>query len=774
MKVDKTGLAIGGNALRLAVGAFILLPYHLATAQGSSESSTPAANPQRGQLEEVVVTARKQKEQLQKAPLGISALSSEVIQQQNIVRLDAVRDLVPNLDVGVTAGSTTAANIYIRGIGTYDYQIYTDAPVTVYIDGVLNARPDASLFEVADLERVEVLRGPQGTLFGRNTTGGAISLITKGPADEVGVQQKIGYGTDNELTTRTIINTGELGHSGFKAKFIYAHHQRDGYVHNFNVGRDDDSPGMVDSNSFWFALHGDLSSNLRVDYRMDYTDHRAQQPLSQMIVAVPDVLTYFGQSPSFGGDPLTFSPKPLGSAYAGDQPADHNKFAGHALTLEYDANDALTFRNILAYRSTSVDEYINISGQGNLKGLVLDLISGTPVVGDVTPFNDPHNVSRDHQISNELQALGTLGEFKYVAGLYYFYEKGSLLNPNLFTAVLPGGALGINLNLTRYAALTTKSYAGYGQLSFRPGALNDKFELTAGVRYTHDKKEIDENTTFNGAPSVVRNVSDSWKNVSGLLSASYQWTDDVMTYARVANAYRAGGFVPNTVNSYDPEKALSYEVGVKSDWLDRHLRVNASIFKTDYKDLQVQNIITGLPVITNAGKATYTGAELEITAVPTDNWQLQANLGYVEPKYQRYLFVDTAGNELNIADEAKFNGVSKLNYNLGAQYAFAPSKAGLLTARVDYAYRTSKVWFPLDRSAPFNEVIATKAHGTLKARLTLDEIPVGNFKLRADLWGANLLNKKVVAAGNDFGTLGFGTVVFERLRTVGIDLTADF
>jgi iron complex outermembrane recepter protein len=729
----------------------------------------------KGRLEEIVVTARKVQEQLQQVPISITALTEQEIQQNDIVSLDQLRDLVPNLDVGVTAGSTTATNIYIRGVGTYDYQIYTDAPVTTYIDGVLNARPDSTLFEIADLERVEVLRGPQGTLFGRNTTGGAISLITKPPSDHTGVEQRLAYGTNQDFTSRTILDTGLLGDSGFKAKLIFTHHQRDGYVTNLDPEANGGDPGSLDTSALFFALHGDMGK-FHLDYRADYTDHKAQEPFSQTIVTTSDIYNYFSRSPSFGGDPYNYNPDVrMSSAYAGGQPADHSVFTGHALTLQYDFNHALSIKDILAYRSTSVNEYINISGQGNLLGLLLDPATSTTSVGAVTPFNLPENVSHDHQVTNELQLLGESGSFHYVGGLYYFYEKGSLWNPNDFTFVLPGGLLGINQQILRNVPfLLTHSYAAYGQVSWKPAQL-DKLELSVGGRYTHDEKEINEASSFSGTPTVVRDDSHSWQNFSGLFSASYQFTDDIMAYARVSNAYRAGGFVPNTYGSYDPEKALSYEAGMKSDWLNRRLRMNLSIFKTNYNDLQVQNTINGLPVITNAGKATYTGGELEITAVPVDGLQLEANIGYVDPKYQEYLLVAPDGTYQNVADQAQFAGVSKVNANVAAQYSFAPARYGNLTGRIDCSYRSHKVWFPLDSQNPFNEVIATKPHENLRARVTLDDIPTGaRFKLRAEVYGENLLNEKVVAAGNDFGSLGFGTVVYEQMLTVGVALTADF
>lgn len=754
-------------------GAGLLLgsPAH---AQSAGANAAAAEENTAGQIEQIIVTARRQSEKLQQTPLAITALSSDALRQHDVIALSSLSDLVPGLDVAVTAGSTTAANIYIRGIGTYDYQIYTDPPTTIYIDGVLNARPGAALFDMIDMERVEVLRGPQGTLFGRNTTGGAISITTRKPSANFGIQQRLSYATDDEIIAQTVLDTGEWGSSGLSARFAYAHHQRNGDVRNLNRGGNR-NPGWMNSDAIWAALHGDLSPTFRFDLRLDYTDHKAQQPLFQMVGATPDVLKYFGNSPSFGGDPLNFGGGRVKRAYAGTQAPDHSKFFGTSLTLEYDLSDAVSLKNITGYRKNKIKEHSNIAGQGLLRGPVLDPVSGDISVQNITPYILPFNDTHDNQFTNELQLIGKSGELSYVLGLFYLRSKGALTNPNLFTFVLEGGELGINQNLTRRMTLTTKSYAAYGQLSWRPESFDSRLELTGGFRFTRDKKIADENTTFNGFPSNVRQVSNSWKNWSGLGSISYQWTPDVMTYLRVSNAYRAGGFVPNTVDAYDPEHALSYEVGLKSELFDRRLQLNIAAFRTIYSDLQIQNVIQGLPIITNAGKAVFTGGEIELTALPLPNLQIRANLGYVDPEYKKYLYVDpVTGEETDVSDVARFNGVSKVNASIGGLYTIPLRNEAALKLGVDYAYRSRKVWFPLDNLSPFNDAVASNAHGTLNARLTLDDVKVGGAALSVELWGENLTNKLVRSGGLDFGTLGFGTVVYERGRRLGINFRAQY
>jgi iron complex outermembrane receptor protein len=309
-------------------------------------------------------------------------------------------------------------------------------------------------------------------------------------------------GTDDEFTSRTVVDTGEWGASGIKAKVAYNHHERDGWVRDLN--RDDaHSPGALNSNSFWVGIDGALGSAGSFAYRYDQTDMHARQALSQTAYMFPDVEAYFRQSAQFGGDPFTISTDPLDEVYISSAPDDHYEQYGHGLTVNFELGDNMTLRNIAAYRELRENPApIPITGQGNLMGPVLDPL-GNVVVAPVSPFdisgpgpnprNSPGNIETQHQVSDELQLLGSGDTFNYVAGLFWFQETGNLFNHNFFTLVLPGGQLGINLNSTRQAVLDTTSYAAYTQVSWRPSALDEKLELTGGAAL-HGRQEGNRRT----------------------------------------------------------------------------------------------------------------------------------------------------------------------------------------------------------------------------------------------------------------------------------------
>ena len=748
-----------------------------AFAQGEAQATAPAG----GQLEEIVVTARKQEERLQTTPLSITAFSAATLEKQNIMTLERISNFAPNVEISQAAGTGSAAEVYIRGIGQADYELYIDPPVSMYIDGVLSARPVAVLLDLVDLERIEVLRGPQGTLFGRNTTGGAVSIFTKAPSNEFGIQQKLGYGSDNEFVSRTIINTGELGDTGLKAKLAYSHHQRDGWIRNPNVSPDHD-PGKLDTNGIWFDLHGDFGEHFNFDYRADYTDIYSQPIISEMTIARPGIIAYFSQSPSFGGDPFQISPNYQDTVRLPKNqiPDQHDEILGHALTLNYDVNEALRFKDVVAYRSVAMDEHPP-QGEGNMKGLLYDPVTASVGVGEVTPFYTLHIHDREYQISNEFQVLGTLDRFKYIAGLYYFEENGSGKNGNFFTFVTP--PVGFNLTTERIYGLDSKSYAAFGQTSYTPPILDDKVELTVGLRYTRDEKTLSESDYTNNALNGSQNLANNWHNLSWLASLDYQWTDSLMTYVRFATGYKSGGYNPGALQApYNPEKAMVYEAGLKSDWFDKRLRVNATVFQTNYDDAQINQFVV-LPsgseatIVTNAGKATYRGGELEITALLGDGWQLDTSFGYVDPQYDVYLTFDpVTGKNINVANEARFPYVSNASLSMGIQYEFAPMQWGDLTARVDYSYKSSRVFFPLNRLNPFNDAVASGDYHDVSARLILDHIPIGGWAkgMKGEFFATNLLDHHDRVAGIDFGALGFGTDTYNRPRTFGFNVTADF
>jgi iron complex outermembrane receptor protein len=781
-----------------------------------------------GQLEEIVVTARKTEEKLQLAPLSVTALSATKLDEQGVTTATGLNGLAPNLNISQGSGYGLALNVTMRGVNQADNVLTNDAPVALYIDGVYNGRQMGGLFDLVDLERVEVLRGPQGTLFGRNTTGGAINFITKGPTDDFNIEEKVSYGSYGDFRTRTEFNTGLIGDTGLKALVAYAHHQNDGYVRN-TLTASDDGFGSLVSDSFYFHLHGDLTDELSFDYRIDYTNEHDQPQSESLTYVSPADQAYFGASPQFGGAPLVTSTGRLGtdSVYNAD-PSNHDEVYGHALTIDYDYADWLRLKSISAYRSFADDSHSDQSGQGLLKGPVFDPTSPTFVSNQqvglfqtLCPGNTPNFPSnscdhqRQYQLSQEFQASGTAGEFKYVGGLFFFDEKVHEQDPEFLTVVLPASTFGLAgtpglptlgglplIGLQSYPVTNyyseSKSFAAYGQTSYRPDFLDDKFEFTAGLRYTYDQKTIQQRDFSANSPPVLNNPATysnyfngakNFHNISYLVSGSYQFTDDIMAYAKVANAYKSGGFSARThADEYDPETDTSYEAGIKSEFFDHSLRINADIFYAQYDNAQI-NVFTEDPithaaasVTTNAGSLDYTGGELEFSYIPAKNWLIDGSFGYTDPKFNTFNTAVTLPNGSvvveNLASQAIDNYTSKMTYAIGVQYDFDPFSFGDLSVRADYNFASPKTFHPLTEISPLNEIIKSTNYHNLSAYVLLKDIETDYGTWQAKFYGANLIDQDQRYAGIDFeivsGLSYFGNNSYNPPRTFGFELTYKF
>ncbi|HQX79879.1 MAG TPA: TonB-dependent receptor [Steroidobacteraceae bacterium] len=763
----KSALLVGVCA---AAGAFGLAGR--AGAQGSEAEQSAS------QLAEVTVTARRQEESLQKTPVSVTAVTGELLEKLNIQDVTQVAEFTPNLSISHQPSSTTATAITLRGIGQTEPAATAEQAVGLYLDGVYIARTAGAVFDLVDLERVEVLRGPQGTLFGRNTTGGAVQLVSKKPADEFGIEQKLSYGRFNDWFTRTRLDTGFLFGSPVKATLAYLHRERDGYFDN-TLAPDDQDPGSFDNDAVWLGLHGQFGDRFTASYSLDWNERSGAPVFFQIVAATPDVMGYYGNSPTFGGAPFQVSAARLDR---GQQAPFDGRFTsdaetvGHNLTLEYQLNDATTLKSISSYRSFEQDTICNLTGNGVMRGPVLDPV--TFQFAGIQDLNGPYNChnapQRQFQYSGELQLLGNTEQWSYVAGVFYFFERASEYNLQRFTFVLPGGGAALNLSPVSSFGGETTSKAAFGQVSYRPAALAGKLELTGGLRYTQDDKEF-----FSSLFLQPGNASSS--NTSGLVSANYQFTDDVMGYARVSTGYKAGGFSPRApfLAKFDPEKATAYELGLKAEWFDRRLRTNLSLYQTDYKDLQVQQFQSGtggsVGYTVNAAEATFRGFELEVVAKLSEGLMVDAAYGYTDPKYDRYLFRDPVTDIISdVADVARFSALAKYNWHVGAEYTFAPFSAGRLSARLDWSEQAERYFYPLDSINIFNEQVKDPGTENLRARLALTEMPLGAGTWEVALWGDNLTDHNNVGYGIDFGGLGFGGLHYSEPRRYGIDVKVRF
>lgn len=769
---DKGQLA--ASALSLAA-LFAAVPATL-HAQETRTGVPDGASATRDGFGTIVVTARRREESMQDTPLAITALDARALEAMNVQSSTDLDARVPNLSLSPSPGGASSILVaYIRGIGEYAPNFTNDSSVGVYVDGVYHARMSGNLSDLNDIERLEILRGPQGTLFGRNTTGGALNIVTRRPATDPGANLRFGYGSDNELTAGGSFDTGALGGSGIRARVGVFHRQRDGFVDN-TLTRSRDDPGAQRGTTLTGAVTADLTPKLTLDYRGDYSHTRGVSAASQIAIASQAVQDYFGKSPMYGGAPFEVSDRYRKRlTQAGTLPATKIVAQGHALTAEYRISDAFSVKSITAWRQLSIRENTQLDGNGALLGEVLG--GAGPVA--VSPYQAvPSSHRKQHQFSQELQILGKAGDLDYVAGLYYFNERVSEYAPYFLTFVIDANTA-MNMQPTTAYNASAKSYAAFGQASWRPAALDGRLELTVGGRYTRDKRTMDQQNSFDGFPLPERSLDRAFRNFSWTASLSYKWTPDIMTFARFATGYKAGGFNPQSVNDgYGPMKAKSGEIGIKADLADRKVRINATAFYTDYNDLQVTQFVAGSNGTTNetvnAGRAVYKGIELEVAVLPLPGLRLEGSLGYVDPQYKTFLYRDPLTNEVsNVADQARFAYVSKTTIHLAAQYQ-ASLAMGELTLRVDYSYKSGRYWNVLERDSPYNAAIRGGADNNLSARIALGKIPLAGAEWELSAWGDNLLNKHVITGGIDYGSLGFGGIWYNRPRNGGVEVRAGF
>ncbi|WP_029548908.1 TonB-dependent receptor [Rhizorhabdus wittichii] len=743
-----------------------------ALANGASAQTVPdQADDQRQGLEEIVVTARRQAENLQTTPVSVSAVSEKMLARANVTQIDRITTMVPNVSIQQQSGFLGGNTAFIRGIGTQEPLLTVDSPVGIYIDGIYVGRSNAANFALVDLQRVEVLRGPQGTLFGRNTTGGAISMTTKDPSEEMGGAIKLGLANYRERQAAARFDTGKLGNSGIAATLSYQHMQHAGFTKNPFSSSRATTPGSLNSDAVWAKVKGEWG-DFSATYIFDWNDLRGL-PLAQQPRFISNNVRGYYTNATNGGLFLSnvseSYKKSLNLAIAGQQKV---KIWGHGLTLEYHVSDALNFKSITGFRSYRANPLGTYYGPPGVFGPT------TTGIQEVYPFLSLKKVEETDQVSQEFQVLGDTGQFKYVAGLYYFKEDGSTTNPSNSTFVI-SPTLASNTASVLTFGFKAKSYAAFGQASYRPAAFDDKLELTAGVRYTKDKKEVSQTTP------VLRNGKNTFNNTSFNAIVSYQFTDRVMTYARYGTGYRSGGF--NTRASatqnfvFLPEKAKTVEAGIKTEFFDRRLRWNAAVFNTDYSNLQVTQFVT--TAVGNSGgftsnaKATFKGFEGELQAVPVKGLTLSSSLGYVDPKYKVFIAPNPAvpGTFFNAADQSEFPYVPKWTANASIQYEGDDVGFGRPLARLAYSYMSNRFFHANQFSGNvFYRNIRSGANKRLDGRIGLTDIALGATTVDLSFYVDNITNRHNIISGIDFGALGFAINSYAAPRRFGLDLKVSF
>ena len=580
--------------------------------------------------EELVVTARRTEESLQEVPASVSAFSEQQLQRLGATDATGLQGAVPNLNIVQGRGSSNATNIYIRGVGQPDALQTFDPAVGFYVDGVYYSRIRGTQMDLLDIERVEVLRGPQGTLYGKNTIGGAYSIITRRPGQDPHGLFQVTAGDYGQLESR-IAASGPLTDTLAIGGVLFGA-SRDGYVTNPVTNEE------YNNRNAWggrFQAAWDPASNFNVDFSVDYAEEDNALTMGQ---AVSSLTTIVGVPIPAGAVP---SPLPEFNFTARATPGLPNSSEmthwGSSLRASWELSDNLTLRSISAYRNLSYTDYVDIDAT------FLEL-------GDVLV-----DVDQD-QVSQELQAIWEGDRWTTIGGLFYLRENvGShqeAYADDLLGTFLGGGTF----TRTVDDDLQTTSMAAYVNATYQ---LTDRLSVSGGLRYTEEEKDyfrttstFSSNALFTANPARPPvNINDTWDDISGLISIDYQLTDDFLLYGRVAQGFKSGGFNgrannPGEEAPYDPETVTSYEAGFKSDWFDNTLRANFAVFYNDYRDFQarVSNLTTdpgsGLPsielTVLNAGQLEISGAELELSYRPVEALTLDAQIGYLNAEYGEF------------------------------------------------------------------------------------------------------------------------------------------
>lgn len=808
------------------------------------------------QLGEIVVTAQKRAQNLQEVPVAITAFNAEMVEQLGVRDALDISGMAPNVTIMQGTTSNSAAVISMRGISNGGSESFgLDSANGLYVDGVYIGRSGAASLDVMDIERIEVLRGPQGTLFGRNTTGGAIAFISRAPSDEFRAKVEAGYGNYNAWNVRATIDPGEI--AGFATSFSYNHSQRDGVVDNILQPDDAKDPGARKSDSFRAAVRREFGGTASVQYIFDYSkvdgittafqlthvgDGTPRQPIfidgQQLLITQPAPV-----GPYMAG--VTFT-QPECAAYSAPTRSYRDKMCndrpntaldetwGHNLQIENDFG-AFQFKSTTGYRIWESSNDTDLDGLGTFSGPVFTqatLMNGLPasLLGFIVPdqatanylasqsvprqtlsFFETMNQREHKQFSQELEFAGDTDTLDWVVGGFYFHEKGNENNPQNSGYVLDTngiflgsfGALGPSLaaaNPARYRAVITRSSlvyeaesqstALYGQGTYYVGGRDGKLRLTAGGRYTWDKKEL--NRTQNGAaPLTVTEHGDAkFDQFTWNLMAAYDLREHMNVYGRIATGYRSGGFnsqdpvIPGTkeLASFDPESVISYEIGLKSELFDRRFRLNASAYHNIYTDLAVNIPRVDAPPGTfatrvgNAGEVTYTGFDIETQAILNDNFWVEANLGYIDIEYQEFMTgqsVIPGAPPINVASITEAGYTSPLTASAAVNMEF-PVSFGRVFGRLSYTYEDGKLSFNNSLGVPFNEEIRGDDRNVIDAQIGVDGLNFGNAQGEVRLWVKNLTDSHDFVRGVDFAALGLAGGYYADPRTFGITVSARF
>ncbi len=755
------------------------------------------------QIEVVTVTARRREESLQTVPIPVTVLSANTLLARGITEITDIDRVTPNLSFKADGLNKGAALVALRGVTEFDWGPGIDPKVGIYVDGAYIARADGSVFDLMDIERIEVLRGPQGTLFGRNTPAGLVNVITKEPdASSFYGKVQAGVGNQGQFTGGVMLNVPIISDE-LALRVSMQTRNDDGWVKNTSTGQGFDN---ANRQTFRASLEWTPSDDTKIRLTGEYFRAREHGALAECrwngppnaASATPaDGIPFFAAVWGIYDQVVAAcnATKPYASGET--DPADYDADNG-AITLSAEQN--LGFATL-----TSITSWRDQTDIGQSWGLGIDGVPGANYFQVVQPSN-----SKSNEFTQEVRLNGSALDdaLTWVSGIYYFHENSELPGaPQFFTGVpvptpaqsplfyvAPLGAAALSIQqgagYFQLANARNSSWAGFGELTY---AVTPELSITLGARYTEDDRRLirTQETLARAVPpgfacpaGTTTLAADTCSRTAKFSSwtpraiVSYNLTPDVMLYTSFSTGYASGGINANTdMPVFAPEKSNNYEAGIKSTWFDRRLTFNATGFWNDYKNeqLNVFHLVDGVASVDklNVDSAVMRGLEAELDALPLDGWEIQANVGYLDGYYKKFIVQDTTvdpitGVQTTVSrDLSGYSAVntSPLTAGISTTYTMRLQDSGELAFHFGDSYRGGQ-YFDIQHTPSLRQ----SSYWLADARISY-EFPNGSTNVA--LWATNLFDQIYVNRAMDLG-LGFASRYFGPPRRFGIQISQSF
>lgn len=711
------------------------LAVAVALASTAALAPMPTSAQEGAMLEEVTVTARRRNESLQDVPIAVTAFSGETLKLRGAADITELAQQAPSVTLEPSRATNTTLTAFIRGIGQQDPLAGFEQGVALYIDDVYLARPQGSLLDIYDVERIEVLRGPQGTLYGRNAVGGAIKYVTRRLSDKPELSLRASYGEEDQMD---LVGTASYPLSDtFRVGGTVASFQRDGFGENLTTGDDQYEKDIF---AYRVSAEWEPSEDLLVRFAYDHTQDDTNPVAGHR--PYPAVTT---DEPVLGNVWDTFAGASEQPSTAGIGGNNEVEVKGGSLTIDWDWNESITLRSITAYREDDTESVIDF-----------DSLPQMDFDAQVTYDNQ--------QFSQELQLLYSRERWQAVVGAYYLDAEAG----NDFDVVLAQLVPGLGLTAYTGGEIDTKAWSVFTDVTYD---YNEKWSFSVGLRYTDDERDADVfrasylgigSPAFGNDSAILNAVTSDYKNnktfdnLAPRFNVTYRISEDAQVYAGYSQGWKAGSFDPRGANletpqaaqGFDEETLDSYEIGLKADWLDGRLRTNVAVFYSEYDDMQIPGSVgvdtdgdgvndDFVGTVTNAGNSEISGIELEGSWLLTERLTAQFAYSYLDAEIKEWVV-----NGVDISNDREIQNTPENMSFLGLSYV-ADLMGGTLNLNANWSWKDDIQQFEF--ASPDIDQDSYSLYNASAVWLS----PQGHWSL--GLHGKNLGDEEIRTAGYCFG-----------------------